>query len=191
MTAAMATARGRLRIVPSLILNRTDRRPRCAGSSGRVATQLLVNAASVDDAVHLQARDFVLHQQLATLQLDDLKIVDRRMRAGFGNFRFQGLVPSLELRKMRLYGHVGGFSSVRLLPDPGSVHRFAPFSKWVPLVRRSNPDLRDVSIGRLEDRRAKRDTFPQGFGVARFGVPISAWPEVSYALLPAGGCGPG
>src|SRR5262245_5259773 len=53
------------------------------------------------------------------------------------------------------------------------------------------PDLRDVSIGRLEDRRAKRDTFPQGFGVARFGVPISAWPEVSYALLPAGGSGPG
>src|SRR5262249_36810225 len=53
------------------------------------------------------------------------------------------------------------------------------------------PDLRDVSIGRLEDRRAKRDTFPQGFGVARFGVPISAWPEVSYTLLPAGGCGPG
>src|SRR6516164_2269494 len=102
-------------------------------------SQLLVNAASVDDAVPLQARDFVLHQQLATLQLNDLKIVDRRMRAGFGNFRFQGLVPSLELRKMRLYGHVGGFSSVRLLPDPGSVHRFAPFSKWVPLVRRSNP----------------------------------------------------
>jgi hypothetical protein len=36
------------------------------------------------------------------------------------------------------------------------------------------PDLRDVSIGRLEGERAKRDTFLQGFGVARFGVPISA-----------------
>jgi hypothetical protein len=36
------------------------------------------------------------------------------------------------------------------------------------------PDLRDVSIGRLEGGRAKRDTFLQGFGVARFGVPISA-----------------
>jgi hypothetical protein len=60
------------------------------------------------------------------------------MRAGFGNFRFQRPVPSFELRKMRLYGHVGGFSSVRLLPDPKSVHRFDPFSKWVPLVQRSN-----------------------------------------------------
>src|SRR5215831_12657217 len=29
-------------------------------------------------------------------------------------------------------------------------------------------DLRDVSISRLEGRRAKRDTFLQGFGVARF-----------------------
>jgi hypothetical protein len=36
------------------------------------------------------------------------------------------------------------------------------------------PDLRGVSIGRLEGGRAKRDTFLQGFGVARFGVPISA-----------------
>src|SRR5262245_9601405 len=53
------------------------------------------------------------------------------------------------------------------------------------------PDLPDVSIGRLEGGRAKRDTFPRGFGVARFGVPISAWPEVSYALLPAGDGGPG
>src|SRR5262249_57502393 len=53
------------------------------------------------------------------------------------------------------------------------------------------PDLPDVSIGRLEGGRAKRDTFPRGFGVARFGVPISAWPEVSFALLPAGDGGPG
>src|SRR5262249_44270082 len=132
LTAATAAALGRARIVPSLIFSRTDRRPRCAGSGGRVATQLLVHAASVGAAVHLQARDFVLHQQLATLQLNDLKIVDRRMRAGFGNFSFQGPVPSLELRKVRLYGHVGGFSSVRLLPDLGSVHRFGPFSKWAP-----------------------------------------------------------
>jgi hypothetical protein len=48
------------------------------------------------------------------------------MRAGFGNFRFQGLVPSLELRKVRLYGHVGGFSSVRLLPDPRDCTPFCP-----------------------------------------------------------------
>src|SRR5262245_873100 len=52
------------------------------------------------------------------------------------------------------------------------------------------PDFRVASIGRLEGGWPKRDTFLQGFGVARFGVPISAWPEVSYALLPAGDGGP-
>jgi hypothetical protein len=45
------------------------------------------------------------------------------------------------------------------------------------------PDLPGVSIGRLEGERAKRDTFLEGFGVARFGVPISAWSEVSYAFI--------
>jgi hypothetical protein len=109
----------------------------------------------VDETVHLQARDFVLNQQLAALQLHDLKIVDRRMRAGFGNFRFQRPVPSLKLRKVRLYGHVGGFSSVRLLPDLKSIHRFDPFFKRVPLVQRSNT----AAIGRLERGQAKKDTF--------------------------------
>src|SRR5262249_46452429 len=52
------------------------------------------------------------------------------------------------------------------------------------------PDLRDVSISRLEGRRAKRDTFVQGFGVARFRGSRPG-PEVSYALLPAGDGGPG
>src|SRR5262249_40732845 len=126
---------------------------------------------------------FVLHQQLAALQFHDLKIVDRRMRAGFGNFRFQGPVPSFELRKVRLYGHVGGFSSVRLLPDPPSVHHFAPFRSGFRLCSAALPDLPGVSIGRLEGERAKRDTFLEGFGVARFGVPISAWSEVSYAFI--------
>jgi hypothetical protein len=32
------------------------------------------------------------------------------MSAGFGDFRFQGPVPSFQFRKMRFYGHVGGFS---------------------------------------------------------------------------------
>jgi hypothetical protein len=82
------------------------------------------------------------------------------MRAGFGNFRFQGLVPSLKLRKVRLYGHVGGFSSVRLLPDPRSVHRFDAFSKWVPLVQRSNT----AAIGRLERGQAKKNTFLKVLG---------------------------
>jgi hypothetical protein len=68
---------------------------------------------SVNDAVHLQARDFVLHQQLATLQLHDLKIVDGRMRTGLGDFGIQGPVPSFQFRKMGFYGHFGGFSSAR------------------------------------------------------------------------------
>ena len=41
-----------------------------------------------------EARDFVLYQQLAAFQLNDLKIVDRRMSTGFGNLRFQGPMPS-------------------------------------------------------------------------------------------------
>jgi len=49
----------------------------------------------------LQAGDFVLYQQLLTLQLHDLEMVDRRMSAGFDYFRFQGPVPSFQFRKMR------------------------------------------------------------------------------------------
>ena len=64
----------------------------------------------MDRRVHLQARDFVLYQQLATLQLDNFEIVDRRVGAGFGYFRFQGPMPSFQFRKVRFYGHVGGFS---------------------------------------------------------------------------------
>jgi hypothetical protein len=29
---------------------------------------------------------------------------------GFSDFSFQGPVPSFQFRKMRFYGHVGGFS---------------------------------------------------------------------------------
>jgi hypothetical protein len=32
------------------------------------------------------------------------------MGLGFGDFRFQDPMPSFKFRKMRLYGHVGGFS---------------------------------------------------------------------------------
>src|SRR5262249_16411092 len=67
----------------------------------------------------------------------------------------------------------------------------AHFRSGFRLCGAAIPDLRGVSIGRLEGGRAKRDTFLQGFGVARFGVPTSAWPEVSYALLPVGDGGPG
>jgi hypothetical protein len=64
----------------------------------------------VNASVPLKPCDFVLYQQLATFQFHDLEIIDGWMGAGFGNFRFQSPVPSFQLRKMRFYGHVGGFS---------------------------------------------------------------------------------
>jgi hypothetical protein len=54
-----------------------------------------------------QEGDFVLYQQLATLQLHDLEMVNRRMRAGFDYFRFQVPMPSFQFRKMRCCGHIG------------------------------------------------------------------------------------
>src|SRR5215831_13396248 len=54
-----------------------------------------------------QARHFVLHLQLAALQLGYLEIVSRGMRERFVEFFFERSVPFLELRKMRLDGHVG------------------------------------------------------------------------------------
>src|SRR5258708_13753822 len=152
-TAAAAAARNSLRIVTSPFF-RTGRRPRCAWSGGRVATQLL-NATSVNETVHLEARDLVLQQQLATFQLHDLKIVDRRMRAGLGNFRFQGPMPSLQFRKMGFYGHVGGFSSARSLPDPRSVHHFAPFSKRVCLCSAA---MWNSHYGSCSRRSVRRET---------------------------------
>jgi hypothetical protein len=53
-----------------------------------------------------QPRDFVFHQQLATLQLYDLQPVRGRVRHGFIDFLFECLVPLFELRKMRLHGHM-------------------------------------------------------------------------------------
>ena len=93
----------------------------------------------MNDRIHLQPRDFVLYQQLATFQFHDLEIIDGWMGAGFGNFRFQKPVPYFQFRKMRFYGHVGGSPEVRLLPDPDSLHLFGPFSKRVSIVRRNNP----------------------------------------------------
>ena len=49
-----------------------------------------------------EACDFVFHQQLATFQLNDLEIVDRRMSARFGYFRFQAAMPSDRLMAMRV-----------------------------------------------------------------------------------------
>src|SRR5262245_61939713 len=72
----------------------------------------------VETSLLLQARDFVLYQQLATFQFHDLKIVDRRVRTGLAKLFFQGPVPSFQFRKMRFYGHVGGFSSASCCLTP-------------------------------------------------------------------------
>jgi hypothetical protein len=55
--------------------------------------------------------DFVLYMQLATLQLANLEIIDRRMRERFADFSFERPVPFLQFRKMRLHGHVWGSPS--------------------------------------------------------------------------------
>ena len=54
----------------------------------------------------LKARDFVLHLQLAALQIGDREIVGRRMSDGLGDFVFEGLMLPFQLRKMRLNRHV-------------------------------------------------------------------------------------
>jgi hypothetical protein len=79
-------------------------------SGGRIVLSYQSWHTSVNGRIRLQARYFVLYQQLATFQFNDLEIVDRRVITGFSEFRFQGPMPSFQFRKMRFYGHVGGFS---------------------------------------------------------------------------------
>jgi hypothetical protein len=86
-----------------------DRRP------SRDAQSLNIRNVSVDASVQLQPRDFVLHQQLATFQCHDLKIIDRWVGPRFVNFRLEGPMTSFQFRKMGFYGHVVQFSSVRLV----------------------------------------------------------------------------
>src|SRR5580693_4474153 len=65
----------------------------------------LIRARSVNADVLLEARDFVLYQQLAALELGDLQIVGGRMHLGFVDFLIQRLMPSFKLRKVHLNGH--------------------------------------------------------------------------------------
>jgi hypothetical protein len=59
-----------------------------------------VNARSV-----AQTRDLVLQMQLAALELYDFQVVDRGMLLSLGKLGFEGSVPQLKFRKMRLQGH--------------------------------------------------------------------------------------
>src|SRR5262249_15117436 len=81
---------------------RGERRP-----SRNSVTLLIKRDALVDDRVHLQERDFVLHQQLAAPPLPDLKSVALGKRAVCGIIPLQPAVPPIKLRKERFYEHVG------------------------------------------------------------------------------------
>src|SRR5579871_3807834 len=52
-----------------------------------------------------QARDLVLHLQLAALELGYLQVVTGWMQLSFADFLFERLMLFLELRKVRLNGH--------------------------------------------------------------------------------------
>jgi hypothetical protein len=54
------------------------------------------------DVPGAQTRDLVLQMQLAALKLYDFQVIDRGMLLSFGEFGFQGTVPQLKFRKMRL-----------------------------------------------------------------------------------------
>src|SRR5215472_1972471 len=84
------------------------------------------------------------------------------MRAGVGNFRLQRPMPPFQFRKVGFYGHVGGFSSARSLPDWGSLHLLEPFSKGLWLCSAATPNSRDNRAprgGRGGKQKAKRTPF--------------------------------
>jgi len=56
----------------------------------------------------LHPGDFILHLQLATLQLSDFGVVSRRMREGIGDRFLKLAMASLEFYKVLLNRH-GGF----------------------------------------------------------------------------------
>jgi hypothetical protein len=94
----------------------------------------------VDAGVLLQAHDLVLHLQLAALKLGDPQIVGRWMGLGFVDFLLQRLVPSFELRKVRLNGHAR-FLLMSKVPDSQSLHQSGRKSTRFCIVQRSNADL--------------------------------------------------
>jgi hypothetical protein len=107
-------------------------------TSGDLPNQLA--AQLMDSSIVLQPCDFVLHQQLATLQRHDLKIIDRWMGTGFTDFCFQGPVPSLQFRKMGFYGHFWGFSSASC-SDVKSYTFVGPFRSLFSLCSAPIPAL--------------------------------------------------
>jgi hypothetical protein len=111
-----------------------ERRP------SRNAQYLNIRNASVNGSVQLQTRDFVLHQQLATFQSHDLKIIDRWVGPRFADFRLEGPMTSFQFRKMGFYGHVVEFSSVSFVPDGTYTTPKRPyFEARFLMMQRNNP----------------------------------------------------
>ena len=73
---------------------------------GRAAAPTIAALVYARAAVVFQAGDFVLHMQLATLQLRELQAIRRRMRERLVELIFEGPMPLFEFRKMRFDRHV-------------------------------------------------------------------------------------
>ena len=52
-----------------------------------------------------ELRYLVFHMQLTSFEIYDLEIVDRAVKQGFGEFRFESLVPPFKICQVRLLGH--------------------------------------------------------------------------------------
>src|SRR5262249_36497160 len=97
------------------VFPKRNRRPRCRepAAKSHVAPSrarrrscerwpALVNARA---GVVFQLRDFILHMQLAALEVGDGEVVDGRMRQSVIEFLFERLMLPFQFRKMRLDGH--------------------------------------------------------------------------------------
>jgi hypothetical protein len=114
--------------------------------------------ASVNAGALPQPRDFVLQQQLATLQLHDLQTIRGWVRHGIIDFLFECLVPLFEFRKMRLHGHMACLLC-QLLTDRRILHQNGPeFDSRVKCAPQ-NPRTALPTAPWLEHNALNRDNF--------------------------------
>src|SRR4029077_1503196 len=148
------------------------RRPGTAGDNrhilaphrGRQPRRSHTNRARLmNPGLLLQAHNLVLHLQLAALKLGDLQIVCRWMGLGFVDFLFQRLMPSFELRKVRLNGHARFLlmsdgcltRKVYISPDASRLRFFYCATQQCPLTLASTVIIATLSW--LECNAPKRD----------------------------------
>jgi hypothetical protein len=92
------------------------------------------------------------------------------MGAGFGDFRFQGPMPSFQFRKMRFYGHVGGFSSGQSCLNGINYTLFGlGFEAGFDCAAQQSPSSTRRAGPRLERNLANGDTFPH-FPCSAYGL---------------------